>query len=69
VAREAIDRTKEPVEMGDVTQIKSIAEELKSKSEAFAPISDKFIQLAQDFDFEGISKLAGELEKIAKKVQ
>jgi CheY-like chemotaxis protein len=67
VAREAIDRIKEPVEMGDVTQIKSIAEELKSKSEAFAPISDKFIQLAQDFDFEGISKLAGELEKIAKK--
>ena len=67
VAREAIDRIKEPVEMGDVTQIKSIAEELKSKSEAFAPISEKFIQLAQDFDFEGISKLAGELEKIAKK--
>jgi len=67
VAREAIDRIKEPVEMGDVTQIKSIAEELKSKSEAFAPVSDKFIQLAEDFDFEGISKLAGELEKIADK--
>jgi PAS domain S-box-containing protein len=66
VAAEAISRIKEPAEMGDVTQIKSIAEELKSKSETFAPISDKFIHLAEDFDFEGISKLVGELEKIAK---
>jgi PAS domain S-box-containing protein len=67
VAAEAISRIKEPAEMGDVTQIKSIAEALKSKSEAFAPISDKFIHLAEDFDFEGISKLVGELEKIAKR--
>jgi PAS domain S-box-containing protein len=66
VAAEAISRIKEPAEMGDVTQIKSIAEALKSKSDAFAPTSDKFIQLAEDFDFEGISKLVGELEKIAK---
>jgi CheY-like chemotaxis protein len=67
VAAEAIGRIKEPVEMGDVTQIKSIAEALKSKSDALAPISDKFIQLAEDFDFEGISKLVSELEKIAGK--
>jgi HPt (histidine-containing phosphotransfer) domain-containing protein len=66
LAGEAVDRIKEPAEMGDVTQIKSIAEDLKSKSAAFAPFSDKFIQLAEDFDFEGISKLVGELEKIAK---
>jgi hypothetical protein len=66
LAGEAVDRIKEPAEMGDVTQIKSIAEDLKSKSNAFAPFSDKFIQLAEDFDFEGISKLVGELEKIAK---
>ena len=65
VAGEAVDRIKEPAEMGDVTQIKSIAEDLKSKSDAFAPFSDKFIQLAEDFDFEGVSKLVGELEKIA----
>ena len=53
-------------ELGDVTQIKTVAEELKSRSEAFASFSDKFIQLAEDFDFEGISKLVSELEKIAK---
>jgi PAS domain S-box-containing protein len=67
VAEEAVGRIKEPAEMGDVTQIKSIAEALKSKSDALAPISDKFIQLAEDFDFEGISKLVGELEKITNK--
>jgi PAS domain S-box-containing protein len=66
VAKEAVSRLKEPAEMGDVTQIKAIAVELKSKYDAFTPMGDKFIQLAEDFDFEGISKLAGELEKIAK---
>jgi two-component system sensor histidine kinase/response regulator len=66
MAAEAINRIKEPAEMGDVTQIKFIAEALKSKSDALAPISDKFVQLAEDFDFEGIAKLVGELEKIAK---
>jgi CheY-like chemotaxis protein len=65
-AAEAISRIKEPAEMGDITQIKSIAEELKPKSDALAPICDRFIQLAEDFDFEGIAKLVGELEKIAK---
>jgi CheY-like chemotaxis protein len=67
VAKEAANRIKASAEMGDVTQIISIAEDLKSKSNAFAPFSSKFIQLAEDFDFEGISKLTGELEKIAKK--
>jgi len=66
VAGEAVDRIKEPAEMGDVTQIKSIAEELKSKFEAFAPLSDRFVQLAEDFDFDGIAKLVDELEKMAK---
>ncbi len=67
VIGEALDRIIEPAELGDVTQIKSVVEAIKSKSAAFAPIGDQFIQLAEDFDFEGISKLVGELEKIAKK--
>ena len=57
VAAETISRIKEAAEMGDVTQIKSIAEQLKSECDALAPISDKFMQLADDFDFEGIAKL------------
>jgi two-component system sensor histidine kinase/response regulator len=68
LAEDAARRIKEQAEMGDVTEIKSIAAALRSKSDAFAPFSDQFIRLAEDFDFEGISKLAGELEKIANKV-
>ncbi|MEJ2728721.1 MAG: PAS domain S-box protein [Deltaproteobacteria bacterium] len=66
MAGEVADRIKEPAELGDITQVKSIAEELKSKSAAFTPFGDRFIQLADDFDFEGISELVNELEKIAK---
>jgi two-component system sensor histidine kinase/response regulator len=68
IALAAAQRIKEPAGMGDVTQIKSIAEEFKSKSEAFGPLYERFILLADDFDFEGIAKLVGELEKLATKV-
>ena len=47
--------------MGDVTQIKSIAEELKSASEAMAPFCDELVRLAEDFDFDGIQKLVLEI--------
>ncbi|MBW2516940.1 MAG: response regulator [Deltaproteobacteria bacterium] len=63
LAKEAADLLKEPVEMGDVTQIKSIAQELKSKSGAFEAFSARCILLADDFDFEGIAKLIAKLGK------
>jgi HPt (histidine-containing phosphotransfer) domain-containing protein len=63
LSKETSGRIRSAAEMGDVTQIKAIAEELKSKSDVFAPISDKFIQLAEDFDFDGILKLAVQLEQ------
>jgi hypothetical protein len=40
-----------------VTQIKAIAEELASESDAMAPFCDKLIQLADDFDIDGIEKI------------
>ena len=40
-----------------MTQIKAIAEELKSKSDAMAPICDELIRLADDFDTDGIEKI------------
>jgi CheY-like chemotaxis protein len=43
-------------EMGDVLQIKSLAEELKSESDAVAPFCDELVRLADNFDFEGIQK-------------
>ena len=66
LASEAADRIRDAVEMGDVTRIKSIVYDLKSRSDAFAPIGDKFIQMAEDFDFDGIVKLADKLDKSQK---
>jgi hypothetical protein len=53
---------KEATEMGDVTQIKSIAAKLLAESDALAPFCDELIQLADDFDFDGIQKLVHDLD-------
>jgi len=63
LAKEAAVRIREAVEMGDVTQVKSIVEALKSRSDAAAPLGDKFIQMAEDFDFDGILKLTEQLAR------
>jgi len=55
-------RVKEAIEMGDVTQVSAIAEDMKSQSEDLAPICDKLMLLADDFDLDGILKLVGELD-------
>ena len=55
--KEIADRIKAAAEMGDVIQIKSIVEELKSESGAVAPFCDELIQLAENFDFDGIQKI------------
>jgi CheY-like chemotaxis protein/HPt (histidine-containing phosphotransfer) domain-containing protein len=62
LAREAAGRIRDAAEMGDVTRIKSIIEELNSKCDAFAPFGNRFVQLAEDFDFDAILKLAFELD-------
>ena len=59
---EVVDHIKAAAEMGDVMQIKSIAEELKSESDGVAPFCDELIRLADDFDFDGIQKLVHELD-------
>ncbi|MBT8332468.1 MAG: hypothetical protein KJP06_09095, partial [Deltaproteobacteria bacterium] len=62
LAKEAADRLREAAEMGDVTRIRAIAKDYQSRSEAFGPIADRCIQMAEDFEFEGILKMADELE-------
>ena len=59
---EVVDHIKAAAEMGDVIQIKSIAEELKSESDAMAPFCDELIRLADDFDFDGLQKIVLELD-------
>ena len=63
LAKEAADRIREAADMGDVTRIKKIAEEFRSKSEAFAPIADRIIHMAADFDFDGVLKIADKLDE------
>jgi len=55
------DRIKAAAEMGDVMNLKSIADELKSESDASAPFCKELARLAGDFDFEGIQKIMLEL--------
>ena len=60
--KEVTDRIKAAAEMGDVMQIQSIADELRSANDAMAPFCVKLIQLAEDFDFDGIQNLLNELD-------
>ena len=61
VDKEAIRRLRDAAEMGDVTEVVSIADEITSQANGFSPYRAKIAQLADDFDFDGIIKLAGEL--------
>jgi hypothetical protein len=46
--------------MGDVMQIQSIANELRSANDVMAPFCDQLTQMAEDFDFDGILRFADE---------
>jgi hypothetical protein len=48
--------------MGDVTTLNAIAEEIKDQSDSCIPLSKKIIQMAEDFDLDGIQKLADALD-------
>jgi hypothetical protein len=45
----------------------SAADDLHARSDAFATYRDKILRLSDDFDFDGILKLVGELEQLAAK--
>ena len=63
LARDAAKRIREAADMGDVTQLKFVAEELSSQTQSGSPIGNKIIQFAEDFDFDAIKQLADTLEK------
>jgi two-component system sensor histidine kinase/response regulator len=60
--QKATENIRTAADMGDVMKIKSIAEELKSESDAMAPFCNELVHLAEDFDFDGIQKLMLELD-------
>jgi HPt (histidine-containing phosphotransfer) domain-containing protein len=63
LARNAAKRIRDAADMGDVTQLKFVAEELTSQTQSFSPIGKKIIQFAEDFDFDAMNQLADILEK------
>ena len=61
VIQDFSQRIRDAAEMGDVMALKAIAAELIDRSDSCAPLSERIVQLAEDFDFEGVLKLASEL--------
>jgi CheY-like chemotaxis protein/HPt (histidine-containing phosphotransfer) domain-containing protein len=53
---------RDAAEMGDVMTLNAIAEEMKTHSDACAPLSKQIVQMAEDFDLDGIQKLADALD-------
>jgi HPt (histidine-containing phosphotransfer) domain-containing protein len=61
LAQNIAKRIRDAAEVGDVMAVTAIAGELKERSDSCAPLGERIVQLAEDFDFEGILKLASEL--------
>jgi signal transduction histidine kinase/DNA-binding response OmpR family regulator/HPt (histidine-containing phosphotransfer) domain-containing protein len=62
LAQDIAKRIRDAAEMGDVTTLNTIAEEIKTHSNTCIPLSKQIIQMAEDFDLDGIQKLADELD-------
>jgi CheY-like chemotaxis protein len=61
LSQDIAERIRDAAEMGDVMTLNAIAEEIKTQSDSCVPLSKQIIQMAEDFDFDGIQKLADEL--------
>jgi HPt (histidine-containing phosphotransfer) domain-containing protein len=55
-------RIRDAAEMGDVMTLNAIADEIKTHSDSCIPLSKQIVQLADDFDLDGIQKLADALD-------
>ncbi|MDJ0666881.1 MAG: transporter substrate-binding domain-containing protein [Desulfobacterales bacterium] len=66
LAEHTAERLRKAADMGNITELKSIAEALRAESGTFIPIGNTIEQLAEDFDLEGVVKLADELVSTSK---
>jgi HPt (histidine-containing phosphotransfer) domain-containing protein len=62
LSRDIAKRIRDAAELGDVTTLNTIAEEIKDQSDSCIPLSKQIIQMAEDFDLDGIQKLADALD-------
>jgi HPt (histidine-containing phosphotransfer) domain-containing protein len=61
-AQDTAKRIRDAAEMGDVMTLNAIAAEIKTQSESCVPLSKQIVQMAEDFDLDGIQKLADDLD-------
>ena len=62
ISQDIAKRIRDAAEMGDVTTLNTIAEEIKDQSDSCMLLRKQIIQMADDFDLDGILKLAKTLE-------
>ena len=66
LAKKTAEDIFEALELGNVHQLKTIAETFIAPTAEFTGLGKKMRQLTDDFDFDGIVILARQLEKQAK---
>ncbi|MEJ2487238.1 MAG: transporter substrate-binding domain-containing protein [Anaerolineales bacterium] len=62
LAQDIGKRIRVAAEMGDVMTLNAIAEEIRARSDSCIPLSKQIVQMAEDFDLDGIQKLAEALD-------
>jgi HPt (histidine-containing phosphotransfer) domain-containing protein len=62
LSQDIAKRIRNAGEMGDVMTLNAIAEEIKDQSDACTLLSKQIVQMAEDFDLDGIQKLANDLD-------
>jgi HPt (histidine-containing phosphotransfer) domain-containing protein len=67
LAEQTAERLCIAADLGNITELKSIAEALLAESDNYTEIGNAIEQLTEDFDLEGITRLAEELVSKAKK--
>jgi CheY-like chemotaxis protein/HPt (histidine-containing phosphotransfer) domain-containing protein len=55
-------RLRDAAEMGDVTTLNAIAEEIKNQEDSLVPLAKKIVKLAADFEFDEILKIMDETD-------
>ena len=62
LSQDIAKRIRDAAEMGDITTLSTIAEEIKNQSDSCMLLSKQIVQMAEDFDLNGIQKLADDLD-------
>ncbi len=62
LAQNIAKRIRDAAEMGDVIALNAISEEIKTRSKSCVPLSKQITRMADDFDLDGIQKLADALD-------